>query len=76
MIKTAATRQHSIYTVFADRQTGEWIGTPQPTGGMMSRMEFLELDNGDDTHRDTYEAETMGAGDTSSTRLILITWVD
>jgi hypothetical protein len=65
-----SSQTYPIYTVRADRQTGEWLGTPEPTGERMERRAFLDLDAGDDTHRDTYE----GAGD--RTRLILITWVD
>lgn len=61
---------YPIFTVNADRTTGEWLSEPQPTGKSMDRMAFLSLDNGDDTHRDTYE----GAGE--NTQLILITWVD
>lgn len=61
---------YPVYTVDADRETGEWLGTAQPTGACADRVEWLAMDAGDDTHRDTYE----GAGD--HMRLILITWVD
>ena len=67
------TETHAIYTVAADRQTGEWIGYPQPTGERMDRTAFLALDNGDDTHRYTYEEVD---GKNGVTRLILITWVN
>ena len=61
---------YQVYTVNADRTTGEWTSDVQPTNVFMTRAEWLARDAGDDTHRDTYE----GAGD--NTRLILITWVD
>lgn len=61
---------YPIYSVEANRTTGEWINEAQPTHIRMTRKEWLALDDGDDTHRDTYE----GAGE--NTRLILITWVD
>ncbi len=67
---TTATTLYPIYTVCADRTTGEFIDEAEPTGESMDRRAFLSLDNGDDTHRVTYE----GAGE--NTRLIVITWVD
>ena len=74
MQSTTPTTDHlhtyPVYSVDACRTTGEWIGEAQPTHIRMTRMEWLSLDDGDDTHRDTYE----GAGE--NTRLILITWVD
>jgi len=61
---------YPIYAVTADRSCGEWIGKPTATGEFAGRTEWLALDDGDDTHRDTYEAHP------SETRLLLITWVD
>jgi len=61
---------YPIYAVTADRSCGEWIGKPTATGEFAGRREWLALDDGDDTHRDTYE------GHPNETRLLLITWVD
>ena len=69
---TSQTMQQTypVYAVDADRTTGEWIGYAQPTYTSMTLAEWLALEAGDDTHRDTYE------GARNETRLILITWVD
>ena len=61
---------YPVYTVDADRATGEWISDAQFANAFMTRAEWLALDAGDDTRRDTYE----GAGE--NTRLILTTWLD
>lgn len=65
---TTSIQLYPIYTVNADRETGEWIGEAQPTGDVGSIAAFLSI-TPDDTHRDTYEVD-------GETCLILITWVD
>jgi hypothetical protein len=69
-LNTKNIETYPVYSVEACRTTGEWIGAAQPTHIRMTRKAWLALDDGDDTHRDTYE----GAGE--GTRLIRITWVD
>lgn len=61
---------YPVYTVHADRQTGEWLGEAEPTGEWMTLVEWYAAPDDEDTHRDHY----TGWGE--DMRLLRMTWVD
>lgn len=58
----------NVYEVEADRQTGEWIGTPEHVGAESLSDWNARVDT-DDEHYDTYEVN-------GETRAIAVKWVD
>lgn len=57
-----------VYKVYADRQTGGWIGSPEFINEESSFEWNLKKDT-DEIHYDTYE-------DNDETKAIIVEWLD
>lgn len=71
-------KQVKQYTVKADANTGEWLGTPEYVG-MVDESDWSDADDTDDKHFDTYEVqikdETGWPTNETETRAIEVVWV-
>ena len=63
-----------VYTVTADRDTGEWIGEPEYTGRVTRLKDWCEMKDTHAEHYDTYEHFVDST--TSETRAVVLRFAD
>ena len=65
------TQTLEVYSVSADRQTGEWLGAPESTGEVTTATEWCKLSDTNEEHYDTYVYDH----DTQAERALIVQWV-
>jgi hypothetical protein len=61
-----------IFKVSADRETGEWLGQPEPTGQKTTAWDWAQMQDTDATHYDTYTHDA----ETQAERALIVEWTD